>query len=308
VRLAALSVDLDEIPCYAAIHGLRVPSGSEHAIYDHAVARLEALFASEGIPATFFAIGSDLAREENRATLKRLHDAGHEIASHSESHLYDLTRRDDATIEREIARAEASIEGAVGERPVGFRAPGYTITDAVLGHLTQRGYLYDSSVFPCLAYYAAKAAAISAIALAGRQSRSIVDHPRVLRAPADPYRIGARYPERGAGLLELPIGVTRGARLPYIGTSVTAGTLAARALTAQMIGRPLVNLELHGIDLSDARGDGLTWLAPHQLDLRRTAADKERALRAAIGALRRAGYAFVTLREAACSLGAAPRR
>ena len=26
-----------------------------------------------------------------------------------------------------------------------------------------------------------------------RQSRSIVDHPRVLTAPANPYRIGARY-------------------------------------------------------------------------------------------------------------------
>ena len=303
MRLAALSVDRDEIPCYAAIHGLRVPAGSEHAVYDHAVARLEALFAGEGIPATFFAIGSDLGRAENRATLKRLHGAGHEIASHSESHLYDLTRRDDATIEREIARAEASIERAVGERPVGFRAPGYTITDQVLGHLARRGYLYDSSVFPCPAYYAAKAAAISAIALAGRQSRSTVDHPRVRRAPANPYRIGARYPERGEGLLELPIGVTRGARLPYIGTSVTAGPTVARALTAQVIGRPLVNLELHGIDLSDARRDGLDWLAPHQLDLRRSAAAKEDALRAAIEALRRAGYAFVTLEDAARALG-----
>lgn len=303
MRLAALSVDLDEIPCYAAIWGLRVPAASEHAIYDHALARLEALFASEKVPATFFAIGTDLGREENRAALARLAAAGHEIASHSQSHLYDLVRRDDATIEREIARAEESIERAVGERPVGFRAPGYTITDEVLGHLSRRGYLYDSSVFPCPAYYGAKVAAISAISLAGRSSRSIVDHPRVLTAPANPYRIGAPYVRRGTGLLELPIGVTRGARLPYIGTSVTAGPLVARALTAQMIGRPLVNLELHGIDLSDAAADGLDWLAPHQVDLRRSAAQKETALRAAIGALRRAGYAFVTLREAARALG-----
>lgn len=303
MRLAALSVDLDEIPCYAAIHGLQVPSASEHAIYDHAVARLEALFGDERVPATFFAIGSDLGREQNRAALKRLQAAGHEIASHSQSHLYDLTRRDDATIEREIVRAEESIERATGERPVGFRAPGYTITDQVLGHLSRRGYLYDSSVFPCPAYYGLKVSAISAIALAGRTSRSVVDHPRVLTAPANPYRIGDRYERRGDGLLELPIGVTRGARLPYIGTFVTPSPLVAKALTAQVVGRPLVNLELHGIDLSDARADGLGWLAPHQLDLRRSAAQKEAALRAAIAGLREAGYAFVTLREAARALG-----
>ncbi len=300
MRLAALSVDIDEIPCYAAIHDLIVPKGSEHPIYDRALPRLSRLFSECQVPATFFAIGSDLCRSENRASLKALHGQGHEIASHSQSHLYDLTRRDDATIEREIARAEEAIEEAVGQKPVGFRAPGYTITDQVLGHLTERGYAYDSSVFPCPAYFGLKVAAISAISLRGRASKSVIDDPRVLTAPADPYRIGTPYTRRGAGLLELPIGVTRGARLPYIGTSITmGGALAARALTRAIVGRPLVNLELHGIDLSDADEDGLGWLAPHQLDLKRTAAQKETALRAAIETLRAAGYAFVTLAEAA---------
>lgn len=303
MRLAALSVDLDEVPCYAAIHGLSVPSGSEHAIYDRAVARLSRLFGEEQIPATFFAIGADLGRPENVATLRTLHAAGHEIASHSQSHLYDLSRRDDATIEREIVRAEEAIERAVGERPVGFRAPGYTINDQVLGHLQTRGYAYDSSVFPCPTYYGLKVSAIGAIALRGRTSKSIVDDPRVLTAPADPYRIGTPYMRRGEGLLELPIGVTRGVRLPYIGTFVTlGGEMAARALTHGIVGRPLVNLELHGIDLSDAIDDGLGWLAPHQLDLKRRAVEKEAALRAAITTLRDAGYAFVTLREAARAL------
>ena len=39
--------------------------------------------------------------------------------------------------------------------------------------------LYDSSVFPCPAYYTAKAAAISLLRMRGRQSRSIIDDPRV---------------------------------------------------------------------------------------------------------------------------------
>ena len=64
-------------------------------------------------------------------------------------------------------------------------------------------------------------------------------------------------------------------------------------------GRPLVNLELHGIDLADVKEDGLEFLAPHQPDLKRTAQEKSSALRAAIRTLRDSGYEFVTLADAA---------
>lgn len=305
MRLAAVSVDLDEIPCYAAIHGLPAPPAhAARAIYERALPRLERLFREESIPATFFAIGSDLD-EENAARVASLARAGHEIANHSFGHRYDLTRLDRDTIRREIAEGMDAIERATGSRPEGFRAPGYTITDTVFDVLEELGVVYDSSVFPCPAYYAPKAAIIGALQIVGRPSRSIVDDPRVLTAPADPYRIGRPYWRRGRGMLELPIGVTRMGRLPYIGTSVVlSGQKGAGLLTRAIVGRPLVNLELHGIDLADAREDGLAFLAPHQPDLRKSAADKEAALRAAFATLRRAGYRFVTLREAARAFGA----
>lgn len=198
------------------------------------------------------------------------------------------------------------MQRASGVRPEGFRAPGYTITDTIFEVLEELGVTYDSSVFPCPAYFAPKAAVIGAMRLVGRRSRSIVDDPRVLTAPADPYRVGRPYWRRGRGVIELPIGVTRAARLPYIGTSVVlAGEHGARLLSRAMKGRPLVNLELHGIDLADAAEDGLAFLAPHQPDLRRALRTKEAALRAAIATLRDAGYRFVTLREAAHAFGAA---
>jgi hypothetical protein len=88
--------------------------------------------------------------------------------------------------------------------------------------------------------------------------------------------------------------------MPFIGTSVVlSGTQGARLLTEMVAGRPFVNLELHGIDLADADEDNLRWLAPYQLDLRRHARDKEAALRSAIATLRRHGYEFVTIAEAA---------
>lgn len=301
-RLAALSVDLDEIPCYGAIHGVEVPEHARQAVYRHAVSRFGEVFADEGVAATFFVIGRDADTEGNGPVLQGLHRAGHELANHSYGHRYDLTRLDVDTVQREIREGGEALQRATGVQPRGFRAPGYTVTDALLGTLSELGYAYDSSVFPCPAYYGAKVAALGIIALRGRSSHSIVDDPRVLTAPADPYRIGRPYWSRGSGLLELPIGVTRTAtgRLPYIGTSVVmAGERGARVLTRWMQGRPLVNLELHGVDLSDADEDGLGFLRSHEPALRKSRRDKEAALRAAIAQLRKAGYRFVTLEQAA---------
>ncbi len=301
MRLCAVSVDLDEIPFYFQIHGLPAPGApARTAVYDVAVPRLRALADAAKIPLTLFAIGSDLAvSADAREKLRAAHEAGHEIGNHSLDHRYDLTRLSYDEIVKQIDGGASAIHEAVGSRPVGFRAPGYTITDQVFAALGDLGVKYDSSVFPCPPYYALKAAAIGGIALRGRTSQSIVDNPRVLTAPTRPYRVGRPYWERGAGLMELPIQVTRGARLPYIGTTITmAGPWKARLLTRMCVGEPLVNLELHGIDVLD-RADGLEALAPHQVDVRVPVRGKLASLHAVIDTLKRADYTFVTLRDAA---------
>jgi peptidoglycan/xylan/chitin deacetylase (PgdA/CDA1 family) len=300
VRLCAVSVDLDEIPNYFAIHGLPPPGGPEaSAVYDVAVDRLESFADSARVPLTLFAIGADLAREGAATRLARAHARGHEIANHSLDHRYDLVRMGKDAIAAQIDGGARAIERAVGERPVGFRAPGYTITDEVFDVLRDMRVTYDSSVFPCPAYYAAKTAKIGTITLSGRTSHSIVDTPSVLRAPTRPYFVGRPYWKRGNGLLELPVQVTRGARLPFIGTTVTlAGPSRARLLAKMCVGEPLVNLELHGIDVLDA-DDGLEALRPHQPDVRVARQRKLDSLSAVVETLRDAGYSFVTMREAA---------
>lgn len=306
MRLAAVSVDLDEVPCYTAIHGLPSPRDDRaHAIYDRALPRFAELFEQEGVNATFFAVGRDLERRDNRDAVRALARAGHEIGNHSYSHLYDLTRKNRGELLKEIRRGTEAIERATGRAPVGFRAPGYTITDSVFDLLETEGYVYDSSVFPCPTYYGAKASAMGLIRMRGRTSKSVLDDPRVLSAPADPYRVGVPYHVRGHGLLEIPIGVTRDEtlRLPYIGTSlVLAGSAGARMLTRLIAGRPVVSLELHGMDLADAEADEIGFLTPHQPDLRRSLAEKRDALRAAIQTLRDAGYRFVTLEGVASAI------
>ena len=303
MRLCAISVDLDEIPFYFKIHGLPEPAGrARSAVYDVAVPRLRALADEAGIPLTLFAIGSDLASPDARAKLRAAHDAGHEIGNHSLDHRYDFTRLSYDEIVRQIDGGASAIHEAVGVRPVGFRAPGYTVTDQVFAALGDLRVEYDSSVFPCPPYYAAKAVHIGGVALRGRKSDSIIDDPRVLTAPTRPYRVGRPYWTRGGGLLELPVQVTRGARLPFIGTAVTmAGPWKAGLLARMCVGEPLVNLELHGIDVLDDK-DGLEALLPHQVDVKVSVARKLASLRAVIDTLKGADYTFVTLREAAAQL------
>jgi peptidoglycan-N-acetylglucosamine deacetylase len=303
-RLASVSVDLDEIPCYTAIHGLPPPDdAARHAIYDRALPRWLDFFDAHGIRGTFFVVGADLERPENAARVRDALARGHEIASHSYGHLYDLTRQSHQDLEDEVDRATAVLSDVVGTRPLGFRSPGYTTSEALLEILAARGYLYDSSVFPCPAYYAAKATAILGIRLRGRKSKSVLDHPRVLLAPADPYRIGARYHRRGEGLLELPVAVTRRLRLPFIGTFVILGSeRVARALARGCAGRPLVSFEAHGIDLADAETDSLEMLRPYRADLRVPLDRKLARLSTAVRELEARGHRFVRMDEAARSL------
>lgn len=300
LKLASISIDLDEVPRYASIHGIEAPAGrGARAVYENCVPRLAAWLDDESIPATFFAVGEDLERDDNLQTIAGLHAAGHEIANHSYHHLYDLTRRAAGDIWDEIERGAAIIEQSCGKRPVGFRAPGYSVTDVLFSALEASGVEYDSSVFPCPSYYAAKAAALAALRLRGRPSSSILDQPSVLLAPREPYRIGRPYWTRGEGLMELPIGVTP-LQLPYIGTSlVVGGDRLAERLSKQMLQRELINLELHGFDVADASEDGLEALRPYRADLRRTAAEKLRSLQTAVQVIRDAGYELVTLEEAA---------
>ena len=104
-------------------------------------------------------------------------------------------------------------------------------------------------------------------------------------------------------MLELPIQVTPGARLPFIGTAlVLAGPDGARLLTRTVLGENFVNLELHGIDFLGA-DDGLGELASHQPDAKLPLSRKLAALTATVELLREKGARFVTLAEAAEAFG-----
>ena len=306
---ASVSVDLDAIACYWRIHALPgvPPAEARHVILRRCLPRFVELFAEAGVKATFFVVGADLGDDpEGRARLAALAADGHELANHSFTHPYDLVRRPRAVIAAEIDDAHAAIGACAGRAPVGFRAPGYTVSGAVIELLCERAYRYDSSAFPAVPYYVAKALVMGVMRVAGRPSGSVLGDPRVLAAPTSPYRParGAPYRRGAAPLVELPMAVTPWLRLPVIGTSlITVPESLRRRMVAAALRRPFFNLELHGIDLADAVADAFpSALIARQPDLRRSLDRKRAALRATLAEARACGATFRTLSEAAVAL------
>ena len=302
-RLCSLSVDLDPVSCYYRIHALgQAPAGIAEVILKRAVPRFLETFARHGVIATFFVVGSDLETSSGRAIIKDIAAAGHELGNHSFAHPYDLARLPRDRVRDEIRRCHDAVAEVAGAAPIGFRAPGYDVSADMLDELAALGYRYDSSIFPAPGYYAAKAAILALLRLTGRKSGAVLIDPRTLLAPPDPYRPDSRAPwKRGqAPVVELPIAVTPGLRVPAIGTSLLAAPTALRARWLEdMRARPFFNLEMHGIDLIDAELDGIpAELGLRQPDLRLTLEAKRRALEATLGRLS-LEYEFVPLRDVA---------
>lgn len=315
-KRCAVSIDLDAVPLYYRIHGLGAsPRELEHVILERALPRAANLFARRGIHVTWFVIGRDvdvdaeLADRSTRAAsadrLRVLAAHGDELGNHSYSHPYELARSSAAEVEAEIAGCDRVLRAITGKAPLGFRAPGYDVSPAMLDSLTKRGYRYDSSIFPAPGYYAAKATVMAALAAIGSPSGAVLTNPRALTAPGNPYRPSMTAPwRRGqAPIVELPVAVTPWSRLPAIGTTLLVAPAMVRTrLVAAMARRDVFNFELHGIDFADADKDGIPGeLVARQPDLRLPIADKLARLDAMLDDLGRT-WTFATLAEVAASV------
>jgi hypothetical protein len=292
--LANVSIDLDGIACYHAIHGLPTPRGQD-PVYSVGLQRFLELMDELSVPATLFTVGRDVALSDAADVLHTAVVAGHEIANHSFSHNYRLVHCQAAEIEAEIGRAHDSIFRRLGVEPCGFRAPGYNMSEAVLDVLEARGYRYDASIFPAPLYFSLRAAAITYYQLRGQASRSLVGDPRQFLASRRPYkpRRGAMHHAGNAGtartLLEIPVATLPALRLPYIGTTLALlPRTGVKALTRYLLlSKAPICLELHGVDFLDASDAGVSAeLVARQKDLRVSARRKIERLRVAIKGLK----------------------
>jgi peptidoglycan-N-acetylglucosamine deacetylase len=97
---------------------------------------------------TFFVVGQDAALDKNKGVLSEITKRGHEVGNHSFSHEPWLHLFDRSRIERELKCTEEHVEIATGQKPNGFRGPGFSCSPTVLQVLSENGYLFDASILP----------------------------------------------------------------------------------------------------------------------------------------------------------------
>lgn len=145
--LATISLDLDNQWSYMKIHG---DQGWENypSYFSIFIPHVLDILDELELKITFFIVGKDSESEENRKYLKMLTDRGHEVGNHSYNHESWLQSYSYEEIEKEIIDAEVAIEKATGQKPKGFRGPGFSWSNNLLKILESRGYLYDASTLP----------------------------------------------------------------------------------------------------------------------------------------------------------------
>jgi len=82
--------------------------------------------------------------------VRRIMDAGHEIAAHGHGHLEIFTQTREHFRE-DIRRNKDHLEQLTGKAVVGYRAPDFSIVKNsiwALDELAEAGFVYDSSIFP----------------------------------------------------------------------------------------------------------------------------------------------------------------
>ncbi|OEZ87267.1 peptidoglycan deacetylase [Janthinobacterium sp. HH104] len=152
------------------------------------IERILLLLDSRRIHATFFTLG--WIAERYPAMLRRVADAGHEVASHGYAHLR-ASDQSAAQFADDVRRSKTILEQLTGLAVRGYRAPSFSIGAANLWAfdvLQEAGYRYSSSIYPIR-----------------HDHYGMPDAPRFAWRPRGPH-----------GVLELPVSTVRlrGRNLP----------------------------------------------------------------------------------------------
>lgn len=185
------------------------------------------------VKATFFVLGQ-IARDCPKL-IKKIHENGHEIASHGYSHtpIHELSREN---FIHELRETNKILEDITQEKIKGFRAPFFSIDHTsswVIDILKEENFIYDSSIFP-------------------------MKTPRygIQNAPSLPYYIGSdeiSLPSENKQLIEFPISIYKrnGIKIPCSG-GIYGRFLPARFMNyffTQIQQQGYVNLYFHPWEL-----------------------------------------------------------
>lgn len=212
--LASISLDLDDKWSYMKTYG---QGGWENypSYFETLIPYVLDILDSLNLTITFFVVGQDIIMPENAHFLKLVAQHGHEVANHSFNHEPWLHLYSKNKIEDEILRTENHIVRLTGQKPVGFRGPGYNWSMDLFEILAKYDYIYDTSTLPTYigplarAYYFRNP---NLTTEAKNKRRQILGGFREGRRPVRPYFWKLNSDLR---LLEIPVTTIPVIRTPF---------------------------------------------------------------------------------------------
>ena len=165
---------------------------------------LLSLFDRHNQRGTFFILGH--VAQRHAAMVRRIAEAGHEIASHGSMHdrLHRLTPE---SFREDLLASKSLLEDQTGKAVIGYRAPTFSVvpqTAWAIDVLAEAGFQYDASIFPVRhPWYGVPSAPDRPFWVQGQP-----DGPKLLEVPPLTWSPG--------GLLK-PLAKSRGGKLPVAG-------------------------------------------------------------------------------------------
>ena len=108
-----------------------------------AAPRILGLLDSFDIKASFYVPG--YVAETHQQLVEEIARRGHEVAHHGYMHEPPATLSPEREAEA-LDRGSDILERITGHAPLGYRSPGWELSERSLGYLAERGFVYDSSL------------------------------------------------------------------------------------------------------------------------------------------------------------------
>jgi polysaccharide deacetylase family protein (PEP-CTERM system associated) len=151
MRIAnVLTIDVEEWYHPEALRGVMPieswPDQPSHV--ERQVGKILDVLDERNVRATFFVLGQVARRAPD--LVRRIADAGHEVASHGDGHLM-ITDLSPGAFRADLVTAREALEDASGQRVLGYRAPTFSVIERTrwaLDVIRETGHVYDASIYP----------------------------------------------------------------------------------------------------------------------------------------------------------------
>ncbi len=252
-KILNISIDVDNIHHYLKARRLTLDKTVNYdSIYQFAIPRMLDIFEEYNIRATFFIIGEDAKKYPE--IIKKIHAQKHEIANHTNNHFQHFLRLSKEEKRKEIKDCNKILEDIIGEKIIGFRAPGWNIDSTLIEILNDEKFIYDSSVFP--SKITPLINIYNVITNRGKMPLTLGENYKIGFASKKPYKPNKEKFWKNDDyqkLIEFPITVVPFFNLPFLGSSLFKFGKPLYNFSKKFIDNfyDIVLFELHAIEMVD---------------------------------------------------------